>query len=44
MLTSLLALGFSVTAESIVLIDEPENSLHPQWQQDFMRTVLSCVN
>lgn len=40
MLTSLLALGFSVTTESIVLIDEPENSLHPQWQQDFMSTVL----
>lgn len=44
MLTSLLALGFSVTKESVVLIDEPENSLHPQWQQDFMGTVLELCN
>lgn len=37
MLTTLLGLGFSVRRDSIVLIDEPENSLHPQWQIDFMR-------
>lgn len=38
-LTTLLALGFSLRDGAIVLIDEPENSLHPQWQQDFMETL-----
>jgi predicted ATPase len=39
LLTNLLGLGFSIRNESIVLIDEPENSLHPQWQVDFMRSL-----
>ncbi|WP_223620598.1 ATP-binding protein [Lysobacter sp. ESA13C] len=36
MLTTIVGLGFSVKPEAVVLIDEPENSLHPQWQQEFM--------
>lgn len=44
MYTSILGLGFGVTGTSIVLIDEPENSLHPQWQRDFMQTVIEICN
>ena len=36
MLTTILALGFACQDDAIVLIDEPENSLHPEWQLGFM--------
>ena len=39
MYTSVLGLGFGVTETSVILIDEPENSLHPQWQRTFMDAV-----
>lgn len=39
MYSSILGLGFGMNNSSVVLIDEPENSLHPQWQQEFMDTV-----
>lgn len=39
MYTSLLGLGLGMEADSVVLIDEPENSLHPQWQRDLMENV-----
>lgn len=39
MLLTMLALGFSVEKKAVVLIDEPENSLHPQWQRDLMASI-----
>ena len=39
MYTSILGLGFGMGNSSVVLIDEPENSLHPHWQQEFMDSV-----
>lgn len=41
MYSSILGLGFGVTESSVVLIDEPENSLHPQWQREFMEAVFA---
>ncbi len=44
MLTTILALGFSTRDDALILIDEPENSLHPQWQIDFMRVTQSIFS
>jgi len=41
MYSSILGLGFGITESSVVLIDEPENSLHPQWQREFMEAVFA---
>lgn len=37
--TNLMGLGFGVEEGSLMLLDEPDNSLHPQWQRDFMAAV-----
>lgn len=42
--TTLIALGFSLQNGAVVLIDEPENSLHPQWQQEFMATLFEMCD
>jgi hypothetical protein len=39
MYSTILGLGFGMAESSVVLIDEPENSLHPQWQREFMNSV-----
>lgn len=39
MYTNLMGLGFGVEEGSLMLLDEPDNSLHPQWQRDFMAAV-----
>lgn len=39
MYTNLMGLGFGVEEGSLMLLDEPDNSLHPQWQRDFMEAV-----
>lgn len=44
MFASILGLGLGVDQSSVVLIDEPENSLHPQWQRQFMDTILSICS
>lgn len=42
-LLSTLALCFCVTERTIVLFDEPENSLHPQWQAKIIKDMVSIV-
>ncbi|MEJ5864685.1 AAA family ATPase [Pseudomonas farsensis] len=46
MLSSLLFAALSVEDNTLILIDEPENSLHPAWQQQYLRrlsAIISCV-
>ncbi|WP_422097741.1 ATP-binding protein [Variovorax sp.] len=42
MFSAILAIGFGLDKNSVLLIDEPENSLHPQWQRDLMDSVFSA--
>lgn len=39
MFSNILAVGFGLEDRAVLLIDEPENNLHPQWQRDLMATV-----
>jgi ABC-type transport system involved in cytochrome c biogenesis ATPase subunit len=41
---TILALCFCATDNSLVLFDEPENSLHPKWQAKLMRDIYSMVS
>lgn len=36
LLLGLLGLGLEIENDSIVVIDEPENSLHPEWQRQYI--------
>ncbi len=46
MLNNLLNLALCIKDDTLVLIDEPENSLHPEWQRDYislLRRSLACA-
>ncbi|WP_071911903.1 AAA family ATPase [Aeromonas sp. SCS5] len=40
MILTLLNIAGSISDNSIVCIDEPEISLHPKWQKEFMKTLI----
>lgn len=40
---SVLALSFSVTDKSVIIYDEPENSLHPKWQESVTRDLWRII-
>jgi hypothetical protein len=44
MLSTILAIGFSLERKAVLLIDEPENNLHPQWQRDLMSSVFDICD
>ncbi|MBB6224983.1 ATP-binding protein [Rhizobium leguminosarum] len=44
LLYSLLNLAINVDDNSLILIDEPENSLHPQWQSEYVSLVRELVS
>ena len=39
MFTTIMGIGFTLVDSAVLLIDEPENNLHPQWQRDLMSSV-----
>ena len=39
LITSLLYLTSTITENTIILVDEPENSLHPKWQIDYIKKI-----
>lgn len=44
MYSSILAVGFGVSEDTVLLFDEPENNLHPQWQRDLMSAVFEVCS
>lgn len=40
LITSIVYLSTAMTERTVVLIDEPENSLHPKWQKEYARILL----
>jgi ABC-type transport system involved in cytochrome c biogenesis ATPase subunit len=44
MFSTILAIGFGLNDDSVLLMDEPENSLHPQWQRDLMGSVFGACS
>jgi len=45
MFSTIQAVGFGLNRKAVLLIDEPENNLHPQWQRDLMAAIFEvCSN
>lgn len=44
LLSSLLFVATTVTDNTLVLVDEPENSLHPAWQQEYLPLLKQAVS
>ncbi|MBA4291218.1 MAG: ATP-binding protein [Pseudomonas sp.] len=44
MFSTMLAIGFALERKATLLIDEPENNLHPQWQRDLMSSVFNICD
>lgn len=44
LISSMLFLITSVKSDPLIIIDEPENSLHPSWQRDYVEKILVAMN
>lgn len=44
LISSLVFLITAAKEQAIVLIDEPENSLHPSWQREYVDKILTAMN
>jgi predicted ATPase len=43
LISTLVFLITTIEPEPVILIDEPENSLHPQWQREYVDKILNAV-
>lgn len=43
LMSSMIFLVASIRDNAVVIIDEPENSLHPNWQREYIDTVLTTL-
>lgn len=39
-ITSLIFISTSITNHPVIIIDEPENSLHPKWQREYIKKIM----
>lgn len=44
LLTSLLFISANISKNTVILIDEPENSLHPKWQIEYIKQILDVFH
>ncbi|WP_085026143.1 ATP-binding protein [Ensifer aridi] len=44
LISSLVFLISSAGNEPLILVDEPENSLHPRWQREYLEKILAAVS
>ncbi|WP_368186501.1 AAA family ATPase [Aestuariibius sp. HNIBRBA575] len=44
LISSMLFLATNVGRDPLIIIDEPENSLHPSWQWDYVEKNLVAMN
>ncbi|WP_175253320.1 AAA family ATPase [Pseudomonas sp. BMW13] len=44
MFVSLCTVTLGIQDNSLVLIDEPENGLHPSWQRNYLHNILSAID
>ncbi|MBF6650218.1 AAA family ATPase [Methylobacter sp. BlB1] len=40
MISTLMHISSVIDSETVILIDEPENSLHPRWQREYIQRIL----
>ncbi|WP_245337554.1 AAA family ATPase [Shinella sp. HZN7] len=43
LISSLVFLISSIGQEPVILIDEPENSLHPRWQREYLEKIVAAA-
>ncbi len=44
LISSLVFLVSSIGHEPVILIDEPENSLHPRWQREYLEKIVAAAS
>jgi len=40
LISSMIYIATEIDSNTVILIDEPENSLHPKWQKEYVKTLL----